>query len=304
MGIEDRQYYRDDAGGGFFAAAGSAVKALVGLCLGVFVLQIVTGAAGAGGSPLQDFLRLDLGALQHGQVWRLVTYGFCHDPHDLLHLIFNMYLLWSFGSALEGRLGSREFTVFYLGGVLAAALAFVAMNLVMQRAAYVIGASGGVMAVMALVAWYDPKGKVLLFGLIPLEMWLLVTLIVGFEMWPLLGEMRGGASSGVAHAAHLGGLAFGLAYGKFGWRLAQFSPDLWFSGNGPRLPRRRPNLRVYDEHDDRDLQHATAERAERAELDRQVDLILTKISEQGEASLTNRERKTLEEASRRYRKPL
>jgi hypothetical protein len=90
----------------------------------------------------------------------------------------------------------------------------------------------------------------------------------------------------VAHIAHLGGAAFGAIYFQSGINLGRFVPGR-LSGSMFRF---RPKLRIHDpEKDARDLSQ-------------KVDQILEKISEQGEASLTKQERRTLEEASRRYQR--
>ena len=93
----------------------------------------------------------------------------------------------------------------------------------------------------------------------------------------------------VANVAHLAGAAFGFLYFQSGRRLGEFIPTrLADVGQWFRL---RPRLRVHDPRkDDRDT------------ADHDVDAILEKISRQGEASLTKRERRALEEASRRYQR--
>jgi hypothetical protein len=91
--------------------------------------------------------------------------------------------------------------------------------------------------------------------------------------------------TGVAHAAHLGGLAFGFLYGKYGLRLDgvtnRIRPPRWPRAWGPRR-----HLRVFQPAQD---------------PEGQVDEILRKIHDRGEASLTERERGVLRAASERYR---
>jgi hypothetical protein len=89
----------------------------------------------------------------------------------------------------------------------------------------------------------------------------------------------------VAHTVHLAGAAFAAAYFYLGWNLGTILPSHLLK----RLT--APKLRVHKpaEDDPRDLNV-------------RVDEILAKIHRSGEASLTNEERRTLEEASKRYQR--
>lgn len=59
-----------------------------------------------GGGPLNRW-RHGLVAIREGQVWRLITPIFMHDPHNFLHILFNMLWLRSLGTAIELRRGSK-----------------------------------------------------------------------------------------------------------------------------------------------------------------------------------------------------
>jgi hypothetical protein len=99
---------------------------------------------------------------------------------------------------------------------------------------------------------------------------------------------------GTAHDVHLVGLLFGLGYFYFHWNLGRLMPVGLL--NRLHLAWRRmkpgaPNLRVHaPETDDR-----------YRELDEQADMLLDKVHRDGEASLTDKERRMLEEYSRRMR---
>ena len=108
-----------------------------------------------------------------------------------------------------------------------------------------------------------------------------------YVVMDVTGFMNPG-SSNVANVAHLAGMAFGLAYYQTGMNLGRLVPRRLSDLN--KIFRFRPKLKIHDpEQDARDL-------------NAQVDEILEKISRQGEASLTKAERRTLEEASRRYQR--
>ncbi|MEX0701407.1 MAG: rhomboid family intramembrane serine protease [Planctomycetales bacterium] len=209
--------------------------------------------------------------------WRLVTYGFCHA--SLMHIAFNMFVLWMFGRAVEPILGSREFLAFYLAGVVVSGLC----HLIVQALSPVpvLGASGGVMAVVFLTAMYYPRMTVLLMFVIPIELRWLAVLYAVLDVAGAFSE-----TSGVAHAAHLGGAAFGVAYKYFGWRLMPFWDSL-AARLRARRPASHPRVRIH--------------RPSADEIRERVDELLDKIHRHGEASLTDAEREFLREASREYR---
>ena len=58
-------------------------------------------------------------ASREGEYWRLVTGGFLHDPSNLLHILFNMYILYWLGTMLEPVLGHVRFVALYFASLLA-----------------------------------------------------------------------------------------------------------------------------------------------------------------------------------------
>ncbi len=55
------------------------------------------------------------------QIWQPLTHMFMHDLSSPMHLIFNMYALWMFGSPIEQALGQKKFLFFYFSAGLGAA---------------------------------------------------------------------------------------------------------------------------------------------------------------------------------------
>ena len=242
-------------------------------------------------SVVQSWLQLDTSKVLSGQIWRLLTCAFCHDRDNVSHILFNMLFLWWFGRTLESMYGSREFLWFYLTAALAASLAYVVLDLATGDWVPMIGASGAVMAVTMLFAVHFPRQIIYLFFVIPVEIRWIVLFYVVYDLHPVLLQLSGDPSaSGVAHAAHLGGLAFGYFYAKNPFRIdpTMERMRIWWKG-------KRRGLRVVGSRD-------TVESKRSEKLAGQVDAILKKIGEQGEASLTAAERKTLERASRELRK--
>ena len=244
-------------------------------------------------SVIQNWLELETPKVFYGQIWRLVTCAFCHNRDDVWHIVFNMALLWWWGKTLEGMYGSKEFLCFYLVAAVAASLAFMGLELVTGTQHSMLGASGAVFAVVMLYAVHFPRDRIYIFFILPIEVRWLVFLYAIFDLHPVLKQLSGdGSIDGVAHAAHVGGLAFGFLYWKFQWHVSSCLTGLdrlrfWFKrrvGAGRQLKVVRA--------DDDDLP---------ADLDAQVDELLAKIHEHGESSLTEDERRVLKVASERLR---
>ena len=294
MGFEDRDYYRDpewqpEGGGG----GSTAIRWLIVLNVIVFVGQMI------GSLHVTEWLSLTTAdTLPRWQVWRILTYAFCHNTKDLLHLLFNMICVWFFGRALLERLGSREFVAFYLLAAVVAGVSYLLLHAGFLRDhSYAVGASGAVMALMAVFAMWYPRQQMLFMGLIPIEIrWLVAGYVVydTLPIWATLFDEGARVHDGVAHAAHLGGLLFGFAYVLFELRLSD-----WFSIR--RVPawwrdrERRKAVRLYSP------ESTGSEPSAETDLDEKVDDILRKITEHGESSLSDRERRVLADASRRYR---
>lgn len=241
-------------------------------------------------SIVQEWLELDpRKVVFRGQVWRLLTYAFCHDRAGVFHILFNMIALFWFGVTLETMYGQREFLLFYLVAAVVSGLAHVGLAFATQGMSASIGASGAVMAVLMLFAIHYPRHTIRIFWFFPLEVRWIVVLYVIYDLHPVLLALAGDQLfTGVAHAAHLGGLAFGFVYWKLNLQLERY----WDMLPKPRragISRRRETI-------------APIRRSEQERQDQDVDDILRKIAESGEASLTDGERRTLQRASERYKR--
>jgi membrane associated rhomboid family serine protease len=63
---------------------------------------------------LVDLLGLHYPASEKFAPYQFITYMFLHSPHSLMHIFFNMFALWMFGSAIENVWGPKRFLIFYL----------------------------------------------------------------------------------------------------------------------------------------------------------------------------------------------
>jgi membrane associated rhomboid family serine protease len=127
--------------------------------------------------------------------WTLITYMFLHA--GLGHIGFNMLALYFFGSRVELRIGSRHFILLYLVSGIAGGL----LSLAFTPYAAIVGASGAVFGVSFAFAYFWPRDRIYIWGVLPIEARWLVILTAGIAIF---GGFTG-AQGGVAHFAHLGG---------------------------------------------------------------------------------------------------
>ena len=146
--------------------------------------------------------------------WQLVTYALLHDPKNLGHLFLNALALFQFGPAIEQAWGAKRYATYLLVCVAGAGLLqlLVAATGFGGPAGPVIGASGGVYAVLLAYGMLFPKHRLMLL-LPPIPMSARTLVIVFGAISLLLGLT--GAQAGVAHFVHLGGMAFGFVLIKW-----------------------------------------------------------------------------------------
>jgi len=145
--------------------------------------------------------------------WQIVTYSFLHG--GLLHLTFNMFGLYMFGSALEQVLGTRRYLVYYFACVVSAAITQLIVLHLAGTFVPTVGASGGVFGLVLGYAMFFPHHRVvLLIPPIPMSARTFAIAYAAIEL--ALGVF--GSQQGVAHFAHLGGMAGGWLLLRH-WRL-------------------------------------------------------------------------------------
>ncbi len=216
--------------------------------------------------------------------WTVVTYMFVHA--GLWHIFFNMLGLFFFGPRLEARLGGRSFVALYFLSGLGGAL----FSFLFAPHAAVVGASGAVFGVLLGFAYYWPRERIYIWGVLPVEARILVTLLAVVTLYSGIA----GSNSGIAHFAHLGGFATGYAYLR------------WHERRRRRAVHRKPSP-VDVMRATRRAQDAEAVARWRAipldglhPLNRgEVERLLAKVEARGVASLTPDERAFLDRFSQR-----
>lgn len=229
--------------------------------------------------------------------WGAVTYLFVHS--GFIHLAANMIWFYLLGTAVENRLGSRSFLLFYFYCGVGAALVSLMLSFIVPVGP-MIGASGAVFGVSVAFAILWPDAELMVFPIpVPIKARTLILAAAVIEL--VLAQMP--AMSGVAHEAHLGGMLAGWLFFKI-----------------QDVSRRRPvpALREQPERVVMVQQTAVSHESDRpvtpirplpprpgadpvtAELDR----VLDKISATGIASLTAEEQRFLAEVSKRKQRDL
>jgi membrane associated rhomboid family serine protease len=324
MGIYDRDYYRDGSGGfNPFDHRMHTCIALVCLYVGVFVVQIGTREHTRNGEflpgPVTQALELKASKVTEGEVWRVATYAFAHNPLYVVPIIVNiLFLLW-IGRHVEDIYGWKEFLAYYLVAGLLAGVVFVGVSAMTNLDGALLGPSGSVTAVLFLFALHYPKRTV--FNLIPI--WFVVAFYV---LNDTLGFVGGRLHPG-AFAAHAAGAGFALLYHQYSLRVLNWLPSLP-SRSTRKPPRAKPKLHIFRDDPSTDepapspapssvpaSTPATASAPAAApasgtatqsamdeHLEAKLDEVLEKVKKHGQESLTEEERAVLFRASEIYRK--
>ena len=223
--------------------------------------------------------------------WTFVSYMFVHA--GLLHLVANMLMLYVFGTAVENRMASRNFILYYLFCGVGAAVFSLLIAGIMPVGAFV-GASGAVLGVAVAFAYFWPDAELLVFPLpFPIKartlvIGLVVLDIVASQLWP---------NDGIAHLAHIGGALFGFIFFRAQW---------WLSRRGPSEPSRSVERVVMVQSGSSEPDQRTPvtpmrprRRVDADPVTAEVDRVLDKISERGISSLTPAERRFLDEVAKK-----
>jgi len=263
----------------------------------VFVVQLAASQSLRGLEIQNDFFALSLDGLKHGFVWQLLTFQFMHA--GWMHIIFNSLVIYFFGNPVETALGRRHFLTLYLaGGIIGGLVQMLFAALIPDYFdAPVVGASAGasgLIAAFAILHWEERFSLLIYF--IPVSMTGKTLLAVSLGL-AFLGMLT--PNSGIANAAHLGGILTGGFYVR-----------LFIQGQWPRwkFPVRRsaPRELAIKRANKSTLWRSASDKPDDESTDEflktEVDPILDKISAHGIQSLTAREREILEKARTRMAK--
>ena len=149
-------------------------------------------------------------------VWQMVTYLFLHG--GWLHIIFNLFALWMFGSDLESLWGGKKFLFYFFLTGIGAGLFCVLLQPSNQIPT--IGCSGAIFGLLLAYGMIFPDRPIYLYMIIPIKAKWFVVIMGVMEFVASYSD----AGSDVSHIAHLGGMLFGFLYLRgaslpYRWRL-------------------------------------------------------------------------------------
>jgi membrane associated rhomboid family serine protease len=231
--------------------------------------------------------------------WTIITYMFTHDLTGILHILFNMLVLYWFGRLFVEYLGSDKLVALYfLGGIAGGVAYLMAYNLIpfyaekaQQFSIGMVGASASINAIVVATAVLLPNYTFFLLFFGPVRIKYIAGITVFLSFLGTVGSNAGG------NIAHLGGALIGFIYMKQlqsgvnwgGWITVTIE---WFKD----LFRGRPRVKVSYRNE------STAQKKPSGKppvSQDELDAILDKISAGGYESLTKEEKEKLFNASKK-----
>ena len=239
------------------------IKWLIISCVAIYILK-----SGADSTMIKYFGLVPRLALGRFMIWQFVSYLFLHG--GIFHLVFNMLVLWMFGTEIERFWGLKRFLHFYffcgiVAGVVTALVSY-GVNIP------IIGASGAIFGVLAAFGLLFPETIIFVFFVFPMKAKHAVLLFAGIELLVVMSERLHGLGS----LAHLSGMVAGYVFIRH--------ENLFRRAWNLKRERKRTVVLVHDR-----------ERSEKKKkfMQELVDPILDKISREGMDSLTKEEKKIL-----------
>ncbi len=261
---------------------------------------------------ISKWLALTREGLRKGWLWQLITFQFLHG--SLLHLGFNLLVFWWCGNFCERVLGRNRFLIALLG---CGALGGMAQGVLMFYDPYkfgfvTVGASAGISGLLAIFSMLQRDQEVHLYMLIPIRAIMLLYGLIALSVFCIVFP----PGDGVAYASHLGGLLAGVAWVKLGWHqdYVRLPWERWSQAWKERRSRRPVRLpkpsTVLASAISKSVaaskgsgSSTTASAVGPTEfISREVDPILDKIAAHGIHSLTDEEKRVLENARARMEK--
>nr|WP_321235152.1 rhomboid family intramembrane serine protease [uncultured Psychroserpens sp.] len=194
--------------------------------------------------------------------WQIFTHMFMHA--DVMHILFNMFALWMFGTAVETQLGSKKFLFIYISAGLGAVLfqlgfhyfeylplkqvlidggvsndrivevlsdnkVFTAVGDKLNEVFSIpmVGASGCIMGVLAAFGMMNPEAKLMLIFLpIPIKAKYFIPGIIILDIISALTGQSFFSPNNTAYMAHVGGALTGF-FIMWYWKKTQFNKNRW-----------------------------------------------------------------------------
>lgn len=213
--------------------------------------------------------------------WSLISYGFLHE--GFIHIIFNLIALYFIGNLFIDYFTQKQLFTFYLLGTFFGGLFYLFSQnyfpLFEGKTTTLIGASAGISTIFIGISTYMPNFELKIRFIGFVKLWYLAAIWVSLDVLGLTGENAGG------HFAHLGGSIFGFLYiNKVRNRKFNIFKKLF----SIFTPKKKPLKTVYKSTNNTKKNSNTKDFTQK-----QIDIILDKISKSGYDTLTKEEKEIL-----------
>ncbi len=278
----------------------SVLTWLISAIIAGYIVQLLIGGPWfRNDAALTGAVALSVPALKAGWGWTLITYPFFHDPHFILHVIGNVFVLYLLGRELLPMLGAKRFLGLFGAATIIGGLAWAGVHWRFGGGQVLMGATPAIDALFIVFACFFPNQELnfLLLFLFPVTLRPkhLAAALVLFDLCGLLfWELPGSKlpfDAVIASSAHLGGMLAGFIFYRFvydtpwfgrGGRSAEIELPRWLK-RAKKAPQAAKPVYQVNVAPPEDI---------RAEVDR----ILDKINSQGLGALTPEEKRVLDEA--------
>ncbi|WP_142783736.1 rhomboid family intramembrane serine protease [Changchengzhania lutea] len=226
------------------------------------VIMFIGTLAIGNGTLFYDWFAMHFPKNEAFQPWQIITHMFMHG--GLMHIGFNMFALWMFGSPVEQVLGSKRFLFIYISaGLGAVALqvgyyyfqylpmeeqalslgaspqeiievfkeskVFTAIGPEFNQIYYatMVGASGCIMGILAAFGMMNPEAKLMMIFLpIPIKAKYFIPGIIILDLISGITGQSFFSPSNTAYMAHVGGAVTGFLIMWY-WKRTQFNKNRW-----------------------------------------------------------------------------
>lgn len=276
-----------------FNKGNSAIRQIILINVAVFIVSLLIRISGSllladpDGILRYFYLPSNLGVLLM-RPWTILTNIFFHAS-GIWHILVNMLMLYFIGRILQDFMSRQKvWTIFLGGGILGGIFFVLASNIfpIFSSAvdrSVLLGASGGVTAIIVATGVHLPHYTVRPYNLFNIEMRWLALILVLLDLINMPGSSNLGGLF-----AHLGGATFGALY------ILNLQGKIQF----PEIEWGRKRSKMKTVHYDESKRKPRKKPSRQTDPDQEeIDAILDKISHSGYDSLTDEEKEILFKAS-------
>jgi len=210
--------------------------------------------------------------LNEYKIWQTFTYMFIHG--GLLHIVFNMFILWIFGKDLEIEWGKNKFLIFYF--ICGLGSGFITFLFNIHSFIPIVGASGAIYGLLVAYGFSYPNRIIYLYGLVPISVKYLILGLGCISFFASISTSK----SNISHITHLFGMIIGALY-------------MIIINNKQILRLWYLKLTISS------IQKHRAQNNTNEDIKKEMDRILDKINDEGWESLSDYEEKFLTDASKK-----